>query len=466
MAEKNFFLTAFENAAQSISGVAETVEELERTNARNAMHHNCIGFYEPYENCGMTTAIVNVAAILGEKKYTVCIVDLNVEKPDAYRYLRDEAAMKKKKEQTIRDKLLNNARPAVEITNKSRLPNVWYVSSRFDEHPINYSGNGEGDTQTTQIKDALLTLFAELAVVFDFVLLDIPGKITDIFCISGLAGADMVYTFHDGTIRTTEMMLKNERILQSIGFKDVFRNIIQSKIASDKAVILGEDFKLVNPNSVLIMNIPYCESVAAIGQGSGVFMRQSQELSKLPSAVRSKYRQLAEQILDSSVYGEVNVVNVDTGRREEISIVAGMETCEFIPDSEEVAVVDTDMDAAAAARIQQRLNYAQEEKERRKWQAEYAEQKALSEERAERERKKELLRQQLEEAERNNAERAEREREEAILRRARAAERGVILDDEPEEYENDLISTPSIVFKDGKIVEVAKESNNEEEVGK
>lgn len=460
MADNNFLLNAFEKAAQSVSGVDETLEQLARTNARNAMHHNCIGFYAPYENCGMTTAIVNVAAVLASKNYTVCIVDLNVEKPDVYRYLRDESvAPKKRKEQTIRDKLLNSARPAVEVANKSRIKNVWYISSRFDEHPINYSANSDGDTQTMQIKDTLLTLFAELAVVYDFVLLDIPGKITDIFCISGLAGADMIYTFHDGTIRTTEVMLKNERILQSIGFQDAFRNIIQSKIASENAVIMGEDFKLVNPNSVLIMNIPYCESVAAIGQGSGVFMYQSHEKTRLPSVVRSKFRQLAEQIIDATIVGEVNVVNVETEQRGEVSIISNMETCDFIPAADVVPVVEVDVDAAAQERIRQRIVNAQAEKERIKYQAEYAEQKALAEERAERERKKELLKQQLEEAERRNAERAEREREEAILRKARAAERGIVLED-AEEYDSDLIKTPQLVFENGKVKEVIREEGD------
>ena len=460
MADNNFFLKAFEKAAQSVSGVDETLEQLARTNARNAMHHNCIGFYAPYENCGMTTAIVNVAAVLASKNYTVCIVDLNVEKPDIYRYLRDESAPKKRKEQTIRDKLLNNARPAVEVANPSRMKNVWYISSRFDEHPINYSANSDGDTQTMQIKDTLLTLFAELAVVYDFVLLDIPGKITDIFCISGLAGADLIYTFHDGTIRTTEVMLKNERILQSIGFKDVFRNIIQSKIASENAVIMGEDFKLVNPNSVLVMNIPYCESVAAIGQGSGVFMYQSHEKTRLPSTVRSKYRQLAEQIMDSSVIGEVNVVNVETGQRGEVSIISGMETCDFIP-ADDTPVLQVETDEAAQERIRQRLANAQAEQQRLKWKAEYEEQKAQAEERAERERKKELLKQQLEEAERNNAERAAREREQAMIRKARAAARGIELEDEEEDFGNDLIKTPKLVFENGKVKEVVGEEEAE-----
>lgn len=456
----NFFLNAFEKAAQSISGVSETMEMLEKTNARNARHHNCIGFYEPYENCGMTTAIVNIAAVLASTGYTVCIVDLNVEKPDIYRYLREENLTKKRKEQTIRDKLLNNSRPAVEIANPSRLKNVWYVSSRFDEHPINYSGNNDGDTQTNQIKDALLTLFAELAVVYDFVFLDIPSKITDIFSLTGLAGADMVYTFHDGTIRTTEVMLKNERILQSIGFKDIFCNVVQSKISSEHAMILSEDFKLVNPRTVLLMNIPYCESVAAIGQGSGIFMYQSHEKTKLPSMVRSKYRQLAAQIEEAAVSGAPNVVNIDTGHRQTVSVIAGMDACDFIPDEKAESTKSErefplQLDVAAQERVIQRINNAQEEERRAKYQEEYEQNRRDSMERAERERKKKLLEAQLAEAERRNAEREAREREEEAVRRAKAAERGVVIPVADPDYGSDLIKIPKLMFKDGKLVDVS-----------
>lgn len=468
MPESNFFLNAFEKAARSVSGL--NADGGYRDSVKNAMHHNVIGFYEPYENCGQTTTIVNVAAVLAAKGYTVCVVDLNVEKPDVYRYLRDESSRSRRKyrEQTIRDKLLNNAKPAVEVANPSRLKNVWYVSSRFDEHPVNYVGGDDTEQQAERIRDSLLTLFSELSVIYDIVLLDIPSRILDVFCIAGLTGADLIYTFHDGTIRTTELMLKNERVLAPLGLQDVFCNIVQCRIASPNAKILSDDFKLVNPRATLIMTIPYVESVAVVGQGSNIFMYASREMTKLPTTVRTKYRQLADMVIEVSRTGVSNVVSFDSERTEDISVVGsniGMEVCEFEPldpNAAQKARENAEKEAnELTARMEQRVRQAdadaKEKENARKRHLEAAE----AQERSEREMRRKELEKQLAAAERRNAEREEREREAERVRRAKAAARGIKLEDEAEYEDEGLIRTPKLVYSGGKIVVVEGEEAEE-----
>ena len=464
MSEKNSFLAdAFVRAAKAVSGVEESLAEIERSNAKSAMHHNCIGFYAPYENCGTTTTLVNVAAVLAARGFTVCAVDLNVDKPDLFRYLKDESRGKGRPDQSIRDKLLNTARPAVEIANPSRLKNVWYISSRLEEHPINYSSNNDGDAQVNQVRSALLTMFAELAVIYDFVLIDIPCKVTDIFSITGLAAADVVYTFHDGTIRTTEQMLKNERVLNGIGFDDIFGNIVQSRIVSDNVRLLAEDFKQVSPKATLIMNIPYVESVAVIGQGAGIFLYQSHEKTMLPTTIRSRFNQLADHIVQSTRTGTSDVVMIASTTRERVSLVQDVSSsvCDFVAASQSpeeaetmafVASKQTDAEnAAIARRIEQRVTTAEEERRREQVRKEQVE----VDEAAERARKRAALEALLKEAERKNAEREAKRREEEQLRRIKAAARGVVLEDAPEfELGADLIKTPKIRFENGKLVEV------------
>ena len=258
-------------------------------------------------------------------------------------------------------------------------------------------------------------------------------------------------------------MLKNERVLNGIGFDDIFGNIVQSRIVSDNVRLLAEDFKQVSPKATLIMNIPYVESVAVIGQGAGIFLYQSHEKTMLPTTIRSRFNQLADHIVQSTRTGTSDVVMIASTTRERVSLVQDVSSsvCDFVAASQSpeeaetmafVASKQTDAEnAAIARRIEQRVTTAEEERRREQVRKERVE----VDEAAERARKRAALEALLKEAERKNAEREAKRCEEEQLRRIKAAARGVVLEDAPEfEIGADLIKTPKIRFENGKLVEV------------
>ena len=431
---QNFLLKVFEKAAASVSAKKDA-EETDRR--EHSVLRNCIGFYEPYEGCGMTTAIINVATVLASKGYTVCIVDLNVLKPDVYRTLKPKVSSKKYHEQSIRLKLLNSLKPAVEIVNNSSQKNIYYVSSRLAEHPSNYCGNNDGDTQIKQVKEALISLFAELSVIYDFVFLDMPSDITDIFALTGISGSDLMFTFLDGSMRATNLIYKNDKVLQDLGLPKCFEYLIQGKIIGRGCS--ANDYKQVLPYATLLLNIPYSKAVEISGLKNAIFLTDSRTVDAPAQMARTRYKMIADLILEYQKKQSLNVANYEEEFNSNVTIVYDNTlTSEYVLEGAKLASKDEDLmevtyfSAAAEERAHERKERLEKhKKEEEKNAIHTAELEELEE--AETRRLKHIALEEMMEKQRKERERAaKREKEQAMKERIRAIANGVEVAEETE----------------------------------
>ena len=107
MANDNVLLSFVEKAVKKFSAIDDEGYEIQKMIEREQNKNNVFGFWSATEGVGTTTALVNIASSLA-KDYSVCIVDLNILKPDIFRYMKPDLEISKKEQpKSLREKIIN-----------------------------------------------------------------------------------------------------------------------------------------------------------------------------------------------------------------------------------------------------------------------------------------------------------------------------------------------------------------------
>ena len=124
MANDNVLLSFVEKAVKKFSAIDDEGYEIQKMIEREQNKNNVFGFWSATEGVGTTTALVNIASSLA-KDYSVCIVDLNILKPDIFRYMKPDLEISKKEQpKSLREKIINPTIPIAEFILKTKNPNI------------------------------------------------------------------------------------------------------------------------------------------------------------------------------------------------------------------------------------------------------------------------------------------------------------------------------------------------------
>lgn len=291
MAE-NILTSAVETMARGLS-VQEDENELYHQKQSKGL--NLVGFYSPYTNTGQTTILLNTAYRLTRMGYRVCVVDLDLLRPDVFRYL---AAEQGKEPRSIHEKIIRPFLHVNEIVNPSRYKGLSYVSASFSEHPASYCPADDSENVKKNQMDLFCNLFRGLAEQYDFVLLDIGDNITEICVTSAFLSVDTLFTIVDGTMRSLESVLKTEKVFDAVGIEGIFGNLIQSRIR--QVYWTQGDLQYIAPDWNLIMNLPYSDCAAAMGMNLELFAEKGNHKEEQFQLLQKRIGILAQRIVELS----------------------------------------------------------------------------------------------------------------------------------------------------------------------
>lgn len=291
----NIIVQSIEQIATALSSYEDDKKLLKKIETEN-IKYNIIAFFSPYANVGQTTAVTNIAYLLSLKGYSVCVVDMDVIKPDVFRYLHDTNSVKRAS--PIKEKLNSSQFPVQEITHISRFPNVSYISADFTEH---ISSNCALDnSQSTQQFANITAMISELSSLYDFVLIDTPEKITEVETMAALTCADTVFTMVDGTERCFEYLIKLNKTFDGIGMSEIFKDVIQAKTRT--VAFTSEEFTRIY-GKPLLMTIPHSDSVSILSYSGEIFCDKAEKsvaYTASSAKVRMCYDKLAEIVVERS----------------------------------------------------------------------------------------------------------------------------------------------------------------------
>lgn len=319
MANENVLLNIVEKAVKKFSAVDDEGYEIQKMIEREKNKNNVFGFWSATEGVGTTTAIVNVASELA-KNYTVCIVDLNMLKPDVFRYLRpDLETSKKQLPRSLREKVINPTVPIAEFIQKTKNSNISILTALFSEHPSVYCDTDTSDTQEKRIIDTYINIFRELATLFDFVLLDIDTNIIEVSSIAAFRSCDNIITFIGHSIKSYEYTIKTIKVFDEMGLYGIFNNVIQTMICNE--AWKESEMQAMNPNLHLVANLPFSMDVHAIGANLDIFVDCNRSSDKNPTLYRNGIRQIALNIVQLAKESEVLQSSEEV--RKNASIITG-----------------------------------------------------------------------------------------------------------------------------------------------
>lgn len=288
---ENILTSAFENAAKALS-LKEDENDIREIAERNQHRFNITGFFSPFSCVGQTTLVVNTGYILAKKGYKVCIVDLDLFRPDVFRYLERE---NNDEVRSISGKLVNSTVPITEFVNPSRFKNIVFVSSSISDHPAKFCISDAGENQSQYTLDTFTEMFADLSHLYDFVLLDIGDNITDIATIAAFSTADKIYAITDGSMKSIENLMKSNSVFSSIGMNNLFDSVIQTKVKGT-AFWTDKDLKATNQNVSLIANIPYSDTAALGGVNLDIFYQTCKSIKPEDIKIKKCFETICDKI--------------------------------------------------------------------------------------------------------------------------------------------------------------------------
>lgn len=274
----NILLNIIEKTVKRFSSFEDNYE-MQKLIEKEQNKENVFGFWSPFDGVGKTTVVINVAYELAKKNNTVCVVDLNMLLPDAFRYLKHDFELNKKEEvKSIREKLVNSALPISEFITKTKNPNIALLTPLFTEHPSVYCSSESSTIQEKRMMDVYMSIFKELGSLYDYVLLDLSPSIIDISTISAFRSCDNIITFVGHYPKSIEYTMKTIKIFGELGLFGVFDNVIQGPIYTETWT--EAELRVFNPNINLITNIPHSNEVNAAGNNLDIFVSFNKSSNK------------------------------------------------------------------------------------------------------------------------------------------------------------------------------------------
>ncbi len=287
----NVLLKLIEKTVKKFSSFEDNYE-MQKLVEKEQNKENVFGFWSPFDGVGKTTAIINVAYELSKRNYTVCVVDLNMLLPDAFRYLKHDFELNKNEEsKSIREKLINSALPISEFVTRTKFPNIALLTPLFTEHPSVYCASDTSALQEKRQMDVYMNIFRELGALYDFVLLDIAPSIIDISTIAAFRSCDNILTFIGHYPKSIEYTMKTIKIFGELGLFGVFDNLIQGPIYTETWT--ERELRVFNPNANLITNIPHSNEVNVAGNNLDVFVAFSKSSNRAALTYRDCIAKIA-----------------------------------------------------------------------------------------------------------------------------------------------------------------------------
>lgn len=287
----NLLLNLIEKTIKKFSSFEDNYE-IQKLVEKEQNKENVFGFWSPFDGIGKTTAIINIAYELAKKNNTVCVVDLNMLLPDAFRYLKKDFELNKDEEaKSLREKLVNSALPISEFITKTKNPNIALLTPLFTEHPSAYCASDTSAIQEKRQMDVYMNIFKELGSLYDYVLLDIAPSVIDISTISAFRSCDNILTFIGHYPKSIEYTMKTIKIFGELGLFGVFDNLIQGPIYTETWT--ESELRTFNPNANLITNIPHSNEVNVAGNNLDIFVSFSKSSNKAALMYRESISKIA-----------------------------------------------------------------------------------------------------------------------------------------------------------------------------
>lgn len=323
MANDNAIINMIERTVRKFSAVEDEGYEIQKMIEREQNKNNVFGFWGATEGVGTTTAVVNIASELA-KVYSVCIVDLNMLKPDVFRYLCPDMELNKKTEpKSIREKIINPTIPIAEFIIKTKNPNISILTALFSEHPSVYCETDTTEAQEKRIIDTYIGIFRELATLYDFVLLDIDTNIIDVSSIAAFRSCDNVITFIGHSMKCYEYTIKTVKVFNEMGLYGIFNNVVQTMICNE--AWKEEEMQSMNPNLHLLTNLPFSMDVHSVGANLDIFVECNRSQEKNPVLYRNGIKQIAADICQMAKESELqHAFEEDEAKRNASIITEGI----------------------------------------------------------------------------------------------------------------------------------------------
>ncbi|MEG2263364.1 MAG: division plane positioning ATPase MipZ [Clostridia bacterium] len=246
---------------------------------------NIFGFYSPSGGTGVTTLVANIATALGATGKSVAVIDCNLNHPQLYRYLTKD---RMPPSLSLTDRWINTAAPIMEYAAYSEDSMIATFSTTMSENIADLS----------QFSDEVISkCYREIAMLFDFVLIDMHGGLNDEPVFSALSVCSKIITLVRPIDGDIESVYKDEMTVLRYNFGTRFTNLVQCLVRdfAYRAKDLKEDTDL---DFTILANIPYCPFVERVGANYDVFVKSKLGTDDASQQYRDAVKHLAEVILN------------------------------------------------------------------------------------------------------------------------------------------------------------------------
>jgi MinD-like ATPase involved in chromosome partitioning or flagellar assembly len=328
------FLNFIENTLIKISSADKEIDTRNEV-IKEKNINNVFGFWSPFDGVGKSTALINIAYELTKLDNTVCVVDLNLVCPDLFRYVKPDLGLNKQENsKSIKDKILNKSIPITEYIMKTKVNNLSLLTSVFLEHPSIYCESMLSESQQNNTIDTYISIFEELAVLFDYVIIDLDSNMLDISTISAFKSCDRIYTFLGHQIKSLEYLIKTTKVFDEIGMVDLFNNIIQGPIINEQWS--ENELRKYNKNINIIANFPFCQRVHAVGNNLEIFTAVDNSISK--SAI--EYKKSIKRII---AHIQEHRINENVQEIEYMQMIEGLEEIHIEETEQPITLNESDI---------------------------------------------------------------------------------------------------------------------------
>lgn len=243
---------------------------------------NVFGFYSPSGGTGVTTFVVNLAAILAQHK-KVAIIDLDILHPSLYHYLVKPDDKGVFIHEDVTEKFMVAGADVVKYSTDTVIRDVKLFSCLPEGDIVKYC---ELDY------NAIRSCIADISRIYDYVLIDIKGNLMQETVVAAIESSTRVYTFIRPWMSDVIRVRKEIALLKRYGFGAKLKNIVQCPVSSSPidAGVLKE------AGLVSTLGVPYVKKVEDVGFNFGIFVLADGGSDKYAKNYISCVTWLAERI--------------------------------------------------------------------------------------------------------------------------------------------------------------------------
>lgn len=267
---------------------------------------NIIGFYGAAENSGTTSLLMNIAEYLQGPGSPTVVVDLTMEAPVAYRYIKDEVPDDKSLSRKFRNATLSPHELVVGSTN-----GLGIISMTGYEHPSDYC-----ELDLTIIESMLL----ELSAHYKYVLVDLGTSLNDDATIIGLLTCNKVYSVVRPIASQISKLLAVKEHIENIGHVNKIKDVIQTMILGN--AYSAKDFEETGLS--LIGNVAQDMDlmIAADNAKYVTSVGKSKDVGKYVKLVQAIGNDIKEIVKNTTVTTKSDII---AGDREDITVINQIE---------------------------------------------------------------------------------------------------------------------------------------------